>query len=767
MTKKKHFHLGVGAIVSFQSKFIHPHDLRDDHFPDRPKGHRLVDAVVVRRELKMINHVETKCVVVHHEDFKDDNDEYQEIWCSEEHIKVQKEGNPEGFFDQFDPKKEDETGKETEEEDVEMQMKVGKRASVDPSGFDDPLRPREGRDLMWRNINMTLEGKSDNKNKKLLDSVWGDVPKKQVSHSVEKVSAIVSSEVSSIFSQRLWVIYASNLGHSHHGPEWKREDELLNILAGRVASNGNIKISYDIRLNNYSVNPTRMEVRNKIAFVAQDDSLQITATPREAIRFSAKLRLPGTMTDEALDNLTDCMLDELGLTQCADVLVGGALLKGISGGERKRTSVGVELVTQPALVFLDEPTSGLDSHNALQLCQLLKKVANAGSSVLFTIHQPSSEIFTSFDSLILLNEGRVMYQGLIPDVPGDFGHKGYKCPKHYNPADHIMHVAVKNSVQMLEDAGFFPKDTRNIAEPFESNETDNKDPLGITRSGRDVDQAPTPGLASQTQALFAREVRNLYRNTHALKARTAMTLVISLVIGCLFWQVADLDFSQFINAQSTFASLLMALMANVFATTLPSLVAFPEERPVFLREYSTNHYSVISYFASRLTMELIVNGVQVTVSTFLTYFMVGFHIEYWVLWTASYLLACASSALGVMVGSATESATTAIELLPAVFMPQILFSGFFIPPELIPDWLAWITYICPLTYGVRILLAGEFGGDRCAGIPPPQNSCDKILQNAGADEDDVWWYYLVLLVLFVVFRFLGLFILKKKASKFY
>mmetsp|Transcript_32322 Transcript_32322/g.54079 ORF Transcript_32322/g.54079 Transcript_32322/m.54079 type:complete len:736 (-) Transcript_32322:15-2222(-) len=735
MTKKKHFHLGVGAIVSFQSKFIHPHDLRDDHFPDRPKGHRLVDAVVVRRELKMINHVETKCVVVHHEDFKDDNDEYQEIWCSEEHIKVQKEGNPEGFFDQFDPKKEDETGKETEEEDVEMQMKVGKRASVDPSGFDDPLRPREGRDLMWRNINMTLEGKSDNKNKKLLDSVWGDVPKKQV-------TAIM-------------------------GPSGSGKTSLLNILAGRVASNGNIKISYDIRLNNYSVNPTRMEVRNKIAFVAQDDSLQITATPREAIRFSAKLRLPGTMTDEALDNLTDCMLDELGLTQCADVLVGGALLKGISGGERKRTSVGVELVTQPALVFLDEPTSGLDSHNALQLCQLLKKVANAGSSVLFTIHQPSSEIFTSFDSLILLNEGRVMYQGLIPDVPGDFGHKGYKCPKHYNPADHIMHVAVKNSVQMLEDAGFFPKDTRNIAEPFESNETDNKDPLGITRSGRDVDQAPTPGLASQTQALFAREVRNLYRNTHALKARTAMTLVISLVIGCLFWQVADLDFSQFINAQSTFASLLMALMANVFATTLPSLVAFPEERPVFLREYSTNHYSVISYFASRLTMELIVNGVQVTVSTFLTYFMVGFHIEYWVLWTASYLLACASSALGVMVGSATESATTAIELLPAVFMPQILFSGFFIPPELIPDWLAWITYICPLTYGVRILLAGEFGGDRCAGIPPPQNSCDKILQNAGADEDDVWWYYLVLLVLFVVFRFLGLFILKKKASKFY
>lgn len=129
---------------------------------------------------------------------------------------------------------------------------------------------------------------------------------------------------------------------------------LLNILAGRTSSNGNIKIDADIRLNNYSVDPSRIEVRNKIAFVAQDDSLQVTATPREAIRFSAKMRLPKTMTDAALDNLTEIMLEELGLMSCADVLVGGALLKGISGGERKRTSVGVELVTHPALVFLDE-----------------------------------------------------------------------------------------------------------------------------------------------------------------------------------------------------------------------------------------------------------------------------------------------------------------------------------------------------------------------------------------------------------------------------
>jgi ABC-type multidrug transport system ATPase subunit len=119
-------------------------------------------------------------------------------------------------------------------------------------------------------------------------------------------------------------------------------------------------------------------------------------------------------------------------------MIGGGLIKGISGGERKRTSVGVELVTRPALVFLDEPTSGLDSFSAVQLCQVLKKVANAGSSVLFTIHQPSSEIFDSFDRLILLNKGRVMYQGPVHDVPAFFADRSQPVPPNYNPADHVM-----------------------------------------------------------------------------------------------------------------------------------------------------------------------------------------------------------------------------------------------------------------------------------------------------------------------------------------
>ena len=112
-------------------------------------------------------------------------------------------------------------------------------------------------------------------------------------------------------------------------------------------------MSADVRLNNYSVDPTKQAVRKQIAFVPQDDSLQITATPREAIRFSAKMRLSAKTSETELDALTSVMLSELGLKDCKDTIIGGALVKGISGGERKRTAVGVELVTKPALVFLD------------------------------------------------------------------------------------------------------------------------------------------------------------------------------------------------------------------------------------------------------------------------------------------------------------------------------------------------------------------------------------------------------------------------------
>lgn len=143
------------------------------------------------------------------------------------------------------------------------------------------------------------------------------------------------------------------------------------------------------------------------AYVMQDDVLYQDYTPREALRFAARLKLPGS--DQEQDARVETLLEELGLLGVADTIIGSVLQKTISGGERKRTAIGVELITDPSLILLDEPTSGLDSFKALQIVQLLNKQARKGKTVISTIHQPSSEAFRSFDRLILMMDGYIVY----------------------------------------------------------------------------------------------------------------------------------------------------------------------------------------------------------------------------------------------------------------------------------------------------------------------------------------------------------------------
>lgn len=496
--------------------------------------------------------------------------------------------------------------------------------------------------------------------------------------------------------------------------------------------------------------------------------MQVTATPREAIRFSAKLRLPRDTKESQLDKLTERMLTELGLTACADTIVGGELIKGISGGERKRTSVGVELVTKPALVYLDEPTSGLDSFSALQLSQVLKKVANAGASVLFTIHQPSSEIFNSFDHLILLNKGRVMYQGSVANVPDYFAARGQPCPPRYNPADWIMTVAQSVPLDQLDKANFFAQDDRDMEEPFEADSTKNALGMSITkrRSTAGLVAAP-PGMLTQTFMLFDREFKNLKRDTTSLGARFSITIFLSILVGILFLNVGASDPLQPINLQSHFGALIMVMLMSMFGTAQPTLLAFPAERPVFLREYSTNHYSVISYFISKFFVEATITAAQCLVQCLITYFMIDFQASFGMFFVAVYSLAMASTALAVLLGCSVGDPKLGQELLPLLFVPQMLFAGFFVAPDLIPFWLRWPQYLCTLTYSLRIIMVAEF--DNCGADSlnlEASMACGQLLENVGADPDDTWWYWIVLIGLFVVFRLMGLVILKKKATRF-
>ena len=221
------------------------------------------------------------------------------------------------------------------------------------------------------------------------------------------------------------------------------------------------------------------------------------------------------------------------------------------------------------------------------------------------------------------------------------------------------------------------------------------------------------------------------------------------------------------NVSSHFGALIMVMMLGMFGTAEPALQAFPQERPVFLREYSTNHYTVAAYFLCRFTVEAIVTAIQVFVMAMITYWLIGFQMTFGTLFLVVYGLAMTSTAMSVMLGCAIEDPKLGQEMLPILFVPQMLFAGFFVAPHLIPSWLSWARYIFSLTYSVRIGVTQEFKDENCVGGDMALQMCGGLMDSIDANEDDIWWNWLVLLGLFVFFRLMALYTLRKKATKFF
>eukprot|EP00730_Choanoeca_flexa_P002137 TRINITY_DN10928_c0_g1_i10.p1 TRINITY_DN10928_c0_g1~~TRINITY_DN10928_c0_g1_i10.p1 ORF type:complete len:300 (+),score=55.70 TRINITY_DN10928_c0_g1_i10:427-1326(+) len=165
-------------------------------------------------------------------------------------------------------------------------------------------------------------------------------------------------------------------------------------------------------------------------------------TVRETLHYAALLKLPKSYPDrEAKLARAEAVLDELGLRKSADTIVGNELQKGISGGEKKRLNVGVELLAEPSAIILDEPTSGLDSATALSLMRLMKELTMQQNRIIIaSLHQPSSETFELIDTVLLMSEGRLAYFGAAAHALAHFEAIGLRCKTHYNPADFFWHV---------------------------------------------------------------------------------------------------------------------------------------------------------------------------------------------------------------------------------------------------------------------------------------------------------------------------------------
>jgi len=401
----------------------------------------------------------------------------------------------------------------------------------------------------------------------------------------------------------------------------------------------------------------------------------------------------------------------------------------------------------------------LDSFSAVQLVQVLYKVADAGSSVLFTIHQPNSDLFNSFNRLLFLNQGRIMYEGSVKDLPEYFSQHGHEIPLHYNPADWIMHVAQTIPIKNLDSLGFFPRNTRRLEQSRRPSK--GKDALGNRVNPSKQNKAKHVSYCTEIMLLLHREFLEIKRNSNIVKARLSITIFMSLLIGSVFYRSGSrtLDDVEALNA--SFGALLMILIQSIFSTALPSLLAFPEHRPIFVREYSTNHYSVLSYFTSRLAVEAFLTACQMILLCIFTYYFVGFQMGFFRLFILMFSLAMSSTAIAIMIGSIIDEVRMAQQFLQILLIPQVLLCGYFIPSYYVPVWLRWAEWICSLTYGVQIAMIYEYEQNCDTDV------CKGLIESRHLSSSQVWWNWVALFLLFLFFRLTALFCLQRKAKKFY
>lgn len=222
------------------------------------------------------------------------------------------------------------------------------------------------------------------------------------------------------------------------GPSGAGKTTLLDILARRTKSG---KSSGSIFINGREVSPSHY--KKLIGYVDQEEVMIPTLTVYETILYSALLRLPRSMSNEAKKFRVMEVMQELNIDTIKDVKIGQPGARSISGGERRRVAIACELVTSPSILFLDEPTSGLDAYNAFNVVECLVALAkNYKRTVVFTIHQPRSNIVTLFDQLVLIASGRVIYSGPQEESQTYFKQIGYPCPPGFNIADYMIDLTM-------------------------------------------------------------------------------------------------------------------------------------------------------------------------------------------------------------------------------------------------------------------------------------------------------------------------------------
>jgi len=461
------------------------------------------------------------------------------------------------------------------------------------------------------------------------------------------------------------------------------------------------------------------------------------------------------MSDEERAARVQSVIATLGLDRCRDTIIGGAFRRGVSGGERKRVSVGHEMIINPAALFLDEPTSGLDSTTALSLVGTLRDLASAGRTIVTTIHQPSSRMYMQLDKLMLLSNGHTMYYGNAQEAGAWFQWLGSPCPFGVNLADHILDMASGNDVgKSAED-----KENKRLKqiEAYRSRQlSDDFDIMaGISASQEGDELSPgnnkptltylsvydsrdqildDSGDAKKTWAAsWTKQVRVLASRTFKVsrfdrvnKQTISQVTLIALITGLLWWQSATGETLQ--AARDTTGLLFFQMLFPAFSALFSAIFVFPGEMQHLRKERASGMYRISAYYVAKMLSDLPLDLFLPTLSTLIIYFMTGLRLQPWYAffahWLSVLLLILTSQGFGLMLGAGFRNPKNAQTVATVSMIGLMLLGGFYV--QNVPVWIAWVKYLSWIYYSYNILSHIEFQGREFYDCSAPDGTCEPV-----------------------------------------
>eukprot|EP00271_Cylindrocystis_brebissonii_P011691 TRINITY_DN29600_c0_g1_i1.p1 TRINITY_DN29600_c0_g1~~TRINITY_DN29600_c0_g1_i1.p1 ORF type:complete len:676 (+),score=133.03 TRINITY_DN29600_c0_g1_i1:262-2289(+) len=495
------------------------------------------------------------------------------------------------------------------------------------------------------------------------------------------------------------------------GPSGSGKTSLLNILAGRVERSKAV-LTGQVLVNGQE---RGQSFRRISAYVMQDDVLFSTLTVFETLMVAGELRLPGAIPRERKLELVESIIMELGLAKARDTPIGGALTRGISGGERKRTNIAVEMLSNPSIIFLDEPTSGLDSFQALNVMSTMADLSRSGRTIISTIHQPRSSIYALFENLLLLSEGRLIYFGRADDATSYFASRDFTCPPQFNPADYFMDIISQDrrdekresaSAARIEALALSYQPSAEVQPGLHM-----KSILGQASTNDFVK------LHGKYASPWYTQLRVLMKRSWLQATREKLPLIIAYVQSIVMMVVISVLYSEISNTQKSIQDrqgvIFFVAIFFAFNGVFQMITTFPAERAIVNRERAANSYRIFAYYPAKVLSEWVLRAGPTVFFVVIAYWPVKFQRDvgkFFLFCLVAVLEFTAMNAVGLMVSSIAPTAQVALALGPLCTVVFMLFGGFYVNLNNIPVWIRWFSNCSPIKWGFVGLAVTEFRG---------------------------------------------------------